>query len=143
MRDNYRIMLAERLAFHYIGIPYRWGGDDPSGFDCSGFVLELLQSIGLVDSKIDMTAQGFYNYFKTKEVKIPEKGCLVFFGASKQAITHIEFCIDDKLSIGASGGGSKTLTIQDAINQNAFIKMRPFRRRNDVVAFVDPFLVVV
>ena len=42
-------------------------------------------------------------------------------------------------NIGASGGGSKTITVQDAIRHNAFIKPRPWRSRKYVKGFVDPF----
>jgi hypothetical protein len=43
------------------------------------------------------------------------------------------------LSLGASGGGSRTVTVSDAIRSNAFIKLRPFRSRDGVAGFVDPF----
>ena len=132
--------IVTKYAWHYLGIPYRWGGDDFSGFDCSGLCMELLQAIGLVGRKEDLTAQGIYNRFQDKEVNEPEEGCLVFYGIGKNHITHIEYCIDKDLSIGASGGGSGTLTVEDAIRQNAFIKIRPIRSRKDIVAYVNPFL---
>jgi len=29
---------------------YLWGGDDPlAGFDCSGFVIEILKSVGILE----------------------------------------------------------------------------------------------
>ncbi len=36
-----------RLATQYLGIPYVWGGEDPSGFDCSGLVQHVFDQAGL------------------------------------------------------------------------------------------------
>lgn len=52
---------------------------------------------------------------------------------------HVEMCVDSARALGASGGGSGTVTKEDAIKHNAFIKMRPFKSRANIYGFVDPF----
>jgi cell wall-associated NlpC family hydrolase len=38
--------LAAQIALEYAGAPYVYGGDGPSGFDCSGFVQYVMSRAG-------------------------------------------------------------------------------------------------
>ena len=136
--------IALKVAWSFLGTPYQWGGDDPmAGFDCSGFIIEILKSVGLIQRSLDMTAAGIYRHFK-------ELGCLETVPASCRLafwkvintgrIRHIEFCIDEVHTIGASGGGSATISVKEAIKRNAYIKVRKIDTHDKSLhGFVDPF----
>ncbi len=130
--------IATKVAWKFLGTLYRWGGDDPSSFDCSGFVIEILKSCGRLPRKGDWTAHGLYEKFKT--VPSAKEGTLAcYYNREETRIIHIEYCIDSSTTIGASGGGSRTKTSTDAVNQNAYVKTRPINRARGRVVFVDPF----
>lgn len=131
---------ALAYAWRYIGLWYKWGGDDPSGFDCSGYVIEILKAVGILSRQFDTNADNLYRMFEQYKITEPIPGALVFwYNAQRNKKIHIEMMITEKLSIGASGGGSKTLTIEDAVRDNAFIKIRPIASRSNIAGFVDPF----
>ena len=133
-----RLELAIQVAMSFLGRPYIWGGDDPMrGFDCSGFCIEILKSIGALLRRGDLTADGLYNFYKDCEKSYPNPGYLVFWG--RLIKTHVEFCLDENYSIGASGGSSKTTTEAEAIKQNAYIKVRPIDSKPYTKYYVDPF----
>jgi hypothetical protein len=131
--------IRRKLALNYlqqfIGRWYKWGGDDPSGFDCSGIAIEMLKSVGLFPRGADATAATLVHRYKPST---PKPGALIFRGSP---VVHVEviFAVigDDILTIGASGGGRDTKTEADAIKRNAFIKMRPWA--GDYSHCVDPF----
>lgn len=136
--------LMMRVAWHYLGTPYIWAGDDPSGFDCSGFAVECLQSVGLLPRQGDWTAGSLRDRFRKSPVfaSFVKPGDLVFWRAAEadaSPIIHVEIMIDDFRSIGASGGGSANTTIDEAWRRNAYIKVRPYASRPFCAGIYNPF----
>jgi len=137
--------LREKAVWYlckWIGKPYKWGGDDFSGFDCSGLMHEVLQGVGIEQRGFDCAAHELYELHKSHTVAKGYAGCLVFWFRNNRAI-HVEMMIDDRFVVGASGGGSGTLTEEDAIRENAYIKMDPLTYRGTNFKIMDPFKGVV
>lgn len=126
-------------ARSFIGTPYRWGGEDPiNGFDCSGFIQEVLRSVGM-DPKGDQTAQGLYNHFLSAGRKsLPGPANLVFYGKSDQSISHVALMLDEIRMVEAGGGGSRTTDRAAASRDKAFVRIRPYDSRKDIVAIIFP-----
>jgi cell wall-associated NlpC family hydrolase len=132
-----KTMIAYAMTF--LNQPYKWGGDDPvEGYDCSGLVQDILASVGC-DPPGDQTSQGLYNHFAMHGVQSRAgAGALVFYGKNNGNITHVAFMIDDRRIIEAAGGDRRTQTREDAASQNAFVRIRPYTYRRDVVAIMMP-----
>jgi len=128
------------ILIHYaktfIGKPYLWGGNGVRGFDCSGFVQEVLKCVGL-DPKGDQTAQGLYNYFtKRSKGSGVAAGSLLFWGRDIDRITHVSIAIDYFYHIEAGGGNSKTINKEIAEKQGAMVRIRPLNSRKDLIAAI-------
>jgi hypothetical protein len=121
------LRVAERLLF----TPYLWGGDDPlAGFDCSGFVIEVLKSTGVLPRQGDWTAEDLRQRFVAKQSHMLVPGSLIFWRTEGQpGARHVEMVYavigGEAFTIGASGGGSKTSSLAAAVEQDAYIKIRP------------------
>ena len=129
---------AITTALAYLGIPYIWGGDDPSGFDCSGFVIECLKSAGILTGVVDYTAEQLRASLIGNVISAPRRGALQFLLGPAGRAYHVVICLDEYFQIGASGGTEKTATSADAWRQNAYIKIRPISDHRRSI-FIDPF----
>lgn len=106
----------EQYAFSLEGIPYRYGGMDTKGFDCSGFSHHVFSKSGV---SIPRTAQAQYDAAQIIPMRKAKKGDLVFFGKSKRKISHVGIVISDKgeplrMIHSASSGGIMTTTIDSS-----------------------------
>lgn len=133
-----RRVFACEYARQFTGTFYKWGGDDPAGFDCSGFAIEVLKAVGILQRKGDWTAAGLFKLFAEIPRKNLAAGDLVFWQKNNKII-HVEIALNKHLAIGASGGGSNTLTHADAIKHNAYIKARPIDSRPGPRLYADPY----
>lgn len=94
---NNRIDLIIGSAKKYLGIPYKYAGTSPAGFDCSGFMYYIMKNSGIDiarSSAANMSTQG-------KRVKLADvrKGDLLFFNGSrisKTTIGHVGMVIENE-----------------------------------------------
>jgi len=96
------------MAHH--GKPYLWGGNDPLGFDCSGYVIECLRAGGVVHKDFDTTADGLWNKFRKQygETDKPGRGTLAFWLDRGGIARHVTICVSETSYIGAEGGSSES-----------------------------------
>ncbi|MFN5415412.1 MAG: C40 family peptidase [Flavobacteriia bacterium] len=110
-------------AKKYVGVPYVWAGNDPKGFDCSGFTSYVLKE---VNKELPRRAKDQYeSSIKVKDKNV-EKGDLVFFD-NGGGISHVGIIVSDKgkplQMIHASS--SKGIIITD-IDNSAYWQKRIF-----------------
>lgn len=92
--DDYSSFRQKMVVYakSLVGVKYKWAGNSPDGFDCSGFVGYVFQKYGfaLPRSASDQLAQA-------KKLKLDEAfmGDLVFF-ASGSTISHVGLVISEK-----------------------------------------------
>lgn len=99
---DYNVSKLINEAKSHKGAPYAWGGQSPSGFDCSGFIHYVYNKAGKSMSRT--SSGGYYN--RSFYVNKPKLGDLVFFeGTYKAGISHLGIYIGGNEFIHAGSDG--------------------------------------
>ena len=73
-------------ALRFVGVPYRDGGSDPSGFDCSGFVQYVFARLGTV---LPREVRDQFQLGREVDVKDVKPGDLLFFETVGRGASHV------------------------------------------------------
>jgi len=118
--------IAARTAERFVGIPYRWGGENVvDGMDCSGFVRAVYNLCGL---SIPRTSRDQY---KAGEPVVKDElrdGDLVFFGSSEDTINHVGIYVGGSKFVHAPKRGEEIrgTSIDESYFEKRFIGGRRY-----------------
>jgi cell wall-associated NlpC family hydrolase len=92
------------MALSLRGAPYRNGGHDPSGFDCSGFVHYVFNQNGV---RVPRTVTEQFRAGRDVDPPALEAGDLVFFTTVTSGASHVGISIGgDEFVHAPSGAGA-------------------------------------
>jgi cell wall-associated NlpC family hydrolase len=118
--------IAARTAERFVGIPYRWGGENVvDGMDCSGFVRAVYNLCGL---SIPRTSR---DQFKAGE-SVPKEGLqdgdLVFFGSSEESINHVGIYVGNGRFVHAPRRGEeiRVTSVDESYFEKRFVGARRY-----------------
>jgi cell wall-associated NlpC family hydrolase len=118
--------IAARTAERFVGIPYRWGGDNVvDGMDCSGFVRAVYNLCGL---SIPRTSR---EQFKAGDMIRKEElqdGDLVFFGSSADNINHVGIYVGSGKFVHAPRRGEeiRVTAVDESYFEKRFVGARRY-----------------
>jgi cell wall-associated NlpC family hydrolase len=75
-----------QTALDFLGVPYRNGGSDPSGFDCSGLVQWVFARHGTM---LPREAKDQYRVGRGVDLRDVQAGDLIFFETVSRGASHV------------------------------------------------------
>jgi cell wall-associated NlpC family hydrolase len=98
---------AAAIAVAQVGIPYRYGGSTPAGFDCSGLVYYSYSRVG---KTVPRTTGQLWKAVTPIEHRDLRAGDILFFSMSGK-MSHVGMYLGDRQFVHAPSTG-KTVSIQ-------------------------------
>lgn len=126
--NHQKITKVVRLAKSYEGTPYKFGGTNNKGMDCSGLIYTCYLEENIQLPRTSKAMSEFGHEIKLKETNI---GDLVFFETDKtrRKINHVGLVIDKKVDKiyfihSTTSQGVIISTLDDYYWSNSFVMVR-------------------
>jgi len=111
----------------WLGTPYKYGGNDRKGVDCSGFVHAIYQQVYAIS--LPRTSKEMFNKstkIKTSELK---KGDLVFFDFEGKGVSHVGiYLINNTYAHASTTKGVVISNLDNAYMQKRYVGAGRFLR---------------
>lgn len=101
-------------AREFVGVPYKWGGTDPNGYDCSGFVQEVFRLAGHQVPRLADVQYEKLDKVVSEDLKV---GDLVFFNTDGSGISHVGIYTGDNNFLHAS---SSRGVVESSLEENYY-----------------------
>ncbi|HJW81770.1 MAG TPA: C40 family peptidase [Acidiferrobacterales bacterium] len=116
---------ASDIAASMVGKPYRYGGNTPRGFDCSGLVQFSYKRAGMDVPRSTETQRG-----KSRKVSVSglARGDLLFFSQEGKYSSHVGIYLGGKRFVHAPSSGKRVRvdSLADAYWQKHLVDARRF-----------------
>jgi lipoprotein Spr len=112
-KSNPKVDAIISYAKTFLGVPYRYGGSTPSGFDCSGFINYIFGNFGF---SLVRSSYGLAELGETIALSEIQPGDLMFFkgsNANSTSVGHVAMVIDvtaDEIKFIHSANGGVQIT---------------------------------
>ena len=109
-----------RIAASMLGTPYRYGGSNPRGFDCSGLVYYSYRQAGIHVPRTTRAQLGAANRIRMSQLS---PGDLLFFRIGRQDVSHVAIYAGDNRFIHAPSSGKRVSygSMSDAYWKNRLV----------------------
>lgn len=118
------------VARSFMGVPYKWGGVNPNGWDCSGFVHEVFRLGGHI---LPRMADAQYEATTSIERAQLRAGDLVFFNTDGSGVSHVGIYLGGDRFVHAS---SSRGVVESSLKEDYYARCFMGGRR--LPAWVEP-----
>ncbi len=110
------------FAKQFLGVPYKWAGVSPTGFDCSGFIYYVLKENGKPYGRTNVSGY-WHNNTLFQKVTTSQPGDLIFFqNTYTYGPSHMGIMINKNEFIQAGSSTGVTISnINDSYWKNHFL----------------------
>ncbi len=104
-----------RFIDHWMATPYKWGGTDKNGIDCSAFLERLFAEVYQIDIPRTSVEQFFARYIdRFGSSQYLSEGDLVFFQTiGDNAVSHVGFYLSNRMFVNSSSSKGVSIACLD------------------------------
>lgn len=112
-----------RSALDAMGTPYRWGGSDANGYDCSGLIQFAYGEQGILLPRTS-SDQARLGILVEREPAALRPGDILGFAANGRGVSHVGLYVGDGLFIHSSSSGVKLSSLSAADGESRYWRER-------------------